>query len=245
MAGESIAQGADIVKRSLRSVYDYMGMTMALSAIWFLIAFMPTALTFLVMLQVPAINSFVLFALAASLLLGPFTAATYGMASAMVRGEYVEIRDFLRKLRAHYKRAVQVTAALLLILAILVIDLIFFMNSGTAWMQYLSILWVYFIAFWVLVAQYAYAVLVRQDRKALDVIKVAALLALDNVVASLIVAVASVLVVVISLWLGVPLLLFLAGTLAFLHCTAFEIVVAKYDRSSGPDGPNERENNHD
>ena len=56
----------------------------------------------------------------------------------------------------------------------------------------------YFIAFWVLVTQYAYAVLVRQDRKVWDVIKVAALLALDNVVASLIVAFASVLVVAIS-----------------------------------------------
>ena len=35
-----------------------MGMTMFLSAVWFLIGFMPTALTFLVMVQVPAINSF-------------------------------------------------------------------------------------------------------------------------------------------------------------------------------------------
>lgn len=245
MAGESLAQGADIVKRSFKSVYDFMGMTMFLSAVWFLIGFMPTALTFLVMVQVPAINSFLLFALAASLILGPLTAATYSMTSSMVQGQHVEIRDYWSKLRTHYKRSALVTAALLVILAILVIDLIFFMNSGNQWLQYLSVLWVYFIAFWVLVTQYAYAVLVRQDRKVWDVIKVAALLALDNVVASLIVAFASVLVVAISLWMRVPLLLFLAGTLAFLHCTAFEIVVAKYDRNSEPGGSSEREKNDD
>lgn len=241
MAGESIAQGANIVKRSFRSVYDYLGMTMVISSIWFLIGFMPAALTFLVLVQVPAINSFILFVLASSLLLGPFTAATYSMASSMIQGEQVEIRDYLPKLRMHYKRSAQVTAAMLGILAILVVDLVFFMNSGNAWMQYLSVLWVYFIVFWGLVAQYAYAVLVRQDRRVWDVIKVSALLALDNVVASLIVGVTSALVIVICLWMRVPLLLFLAGTLAFLHCTAFEAVVAKYGQSSGPVGPSERE----
>lgn len=245
MAGESIAQGANIIKRSFRSVYDYLGMTMVMSSIWFLIALMPTALTFLVMVQVPAINSFLLFALVSSLLLGPVTAATYGMASAMVQGEYVQVRDYISRLRMYYKRSAQVTAAMLGVLAILVIDLVFFMHSGVAWMQYLSVLWVYFIVFWALVAQYVYVVLVRQDRKAWDVIKVSALLALDNVVASLIVALASALVVVVSLWMRVPLLLFLAGTLAFLHCTAFETVVAKYSGNSGPDGPSEREKSDD
>jgi Predicted integral membrane protein len=241
LAGESIAQGADIVKRSFRNVYDYLGMTMVMSAAWFLIGFFPSALTFLVMIQVPAINSFLIFAVVSSLLLGPVTAATYSLASAMVQGEYVTLRDYWARFVKHYKRSVGLTAAMLGVLAILVVDLIFFMNSQVAWMQYLSVLWVYFLIFWALMAQYVYVALVRQDRKVWEAMKVAALLALDNIVASLMVAITGALVIAVSVWMRVPLLLFLAGTLAFLHCTAFEIIVGKYRDKSEPAGSGEGE----
>lgn len=241
LAGESIAQGADIVKRSFRNVYDYLGMTMAMSAIWFLVGFFPSALTFLVLIEVPAINSFFIFVLVSALSLGPITAATYSMVSAMVQSEYVTLREYWTRLRKYYKRAAGLTAAMLGVLAVLVVDLVFFMNSPVTWMQYLSVLWVYFLIFWALAAQYVYVVLVRQDRKVWETMKVAALLALDNIVASLMVAVTGAIVIAICLWMRVPLLLFLAGTLAFLHCTAFETIIGKYRGESESAELGERE----
>lgn len=241
MAGESIAQGGRIAARAFRHVYDYLGMTMAMSSAWFLIGLLPTGLSFLVMLQVPAINSFLIFALFAVALLGPLTAAMYKLTSSVVQGDYVAFRDFFTAFRRHYKRAAGLAAALLALLAILVIDLQFFMSSKIPWMQYLSVLWIYFIIFWALMAQFAYAVLVRQERSVLQTLKVSALLALDNIVASLIVAIVGALVVAISFWMRVPLMLFLGGTLAFLHCTAFDVLVQKYGGSAEPQ---EKEKNH-
>lgn len=245
LAGESIAQGGKITARAFRHVYDYLGMTMAMSAVWFLIGLLPSWLAFLVMLQVPAINSFLIFAFFAVALLGPLTAATYAMCNSMVRGEYVAVRDYFTALRAHYRRGAGLTAILLVILAILVVDLVFFMSSQVVWMQYLSVLWVYFLIFWALMTQFAFVAVVRQDQSVWKSLKVAALLALDNIVASLVVGLVGALVVVISLWMRVPLMLFLAGTLAFLHCTAFEVLVAKYGGTGGSVGPRERENNDD
>ena len=241
MAGESLVQGGKITARAFRHVYDYLGMTMLMSAVWFLIGLLPAWLAFLVMMQVPAINSFLIFAVLTAVILGPLTAASYHMASLMVRGEYVAVRDFFKAIFTHFKRAVGLTAILLVILAILLVDMVFFLSSQIAWMQYLSVLWVYFLLFWALVTQYAYVVLVRQGRTVWQSLKVAGLMALDNIVASLIVVIASALVVFVSFWMRVPLMLFLGGTLAFLHCTAFEVLIAKYGES---DGASEKEKNH-
>ena len=71
-----------------------------------------------------------------------------------------------------------------------------------------------------------------------ETMKVAALLALDNIVASLMVAVTGAIVIAVCLWMGFRFCSFLRGRLAFLHCTAFEIIVGKY-RDEGRVEPNQ------
>ncbi len=144
------------------------------------------------------------------------------MASWMVRGEYVLIRDYFRAYRRHFKRAVGLAAVLLLILEIISFYLRFFLFGPIPWLQYFAVMWVYFLIAWALMSQYAYAALVRRERTVWQTLKVAALLALDNIVASLVVLLAGGVLVVLSVWLAVLLVLFLGGTLAFLHCTAYE-----------------------
>jgi len=241
LAGESIVQGGKITLRALRHVYDYMGMTLFLSAAWFLAGLIPAWFLYTVKVELSSILTDAVFIVLASLVLGPTSAATYQMASWMVRGEYVLVRDYFRAYRRHFKRAVGLAAVLLLILEIISFYLRFFLFGPIPWLQYFAVMWVYFLIAWALMSQYASAALVRRERTVWQTLKVAALLALDNIVASLVVLLAGGVLVVLSVWLAVLLVLFLGGTLAFLHCTAYEVLVAKYGGSDGPMGESERE----
>lgn len=233
MAGESISQGGRIIGRSFKLMYEYLGMTMVISAFWFILALIPTGATFLTMAALPGPPSFLIFAVVCIFLFGPVTAATYSMTHSMVQREGVGVLDFFRRLRQFYFRSVKLTIAMGAILGILLVDLRFFLGSGVTWMEYLSILWLYLILFWLLMAQYVFPVTVKQERKLLDTLKVAALLALDNVVVSLMLLIVGVALIFVSIWLQVPLLLFMAGTLGFLHCAGMDEILGKYGRSQG------------
>lgn len=239
LAGESVRQGWRIISRGFRGAYDYMGMNMVLSSLWFFIGLAPAGLAFLVMLQLPSVASALIFGLVCTFILGPVTAGVYSMSTSMLLGEHVLIREFFRHLRDHYRRSAWATAALLIILAILLVDLAFFLRSETAWLQVLSIIWVYFLAFWALAAQCVYPLVVRKKRRTLETLKMAALLVLDNLVATLLLGLAGLVVTALCVLLQVPVVLFFAGTLSFLHVAALDELLLKYGQSDG--GPSTSE----
>ena len=230
MTGESLAQGWRAVARGFQGLYDYIGTTMVVSALWFLIGFTPTALSFLVFLQVPAVNSFLIFAACWVALLGPATAAVYSAMHELLDGEMIRLRDMAAHFAKHYKRAAALSAVMGAVLGVLVVDVIFFTQLQTGWSRYVAIIWGYFILFWALTAQYVFPFLITRDVSVWQVVKMAALMAADNVVATLVVAFFTLLVLAASVFLRVPVMLFMIGTFAFLHVSAFRELIKKYVR---------------
>ena len=241
MAGESISQGWGIVSRGFRKAYDYFGTVMIISTIWFFLGLFPTWLSFLVFVQVPAINSLGIFLVCAFFLLGPLTAAVYSITDVLFRGDEVHYKEYFTHLKKHYKRSVRVTAAMGILLAILVVDLLYFLQLQFGFLQLVSVLWMYLILFWLMMMQYVYPLLVRREVGTWEILKMGALLAMDNIVATLIVGLFSVIVVVASYYLRVPLMLLMVGVIAFLHNAALDELLRKYPRAQALDEPVQNE----
>lgn len=234
MAGRSIAQGGRVVGRGFKHAYELAGTNIVLSVLWFVFALMPVLLTSIVAVDLPGVNSIIIAIAALLMFFGPVTAMVYSIAYAAMRRETSGIfREVYSRLKTHFSDSIKVTAAMFAILAVLYVDLLFFSQSNTVWIQYISVFWLYLILFWALMFQYLYPVMVREQRKkrkvkVLEVLKMSALLALDNMVASFVILAAGVAFVWISLLFRVPVLLFLAGTLGFLHVTALDTIIKKY-----------------
>ncbi len=230
MAGESLAQGWRAVARGFRGMYDYIGTTMIVSALWFFLGFTPTALSFLVFMQVPAINSFLILAFCWTALLGPTTAAVYAVMHDILEGDIIRLRELFSYLARHYKRAAGASAVMGAILGILVVDFFFFSQLEAGWSRFVTIIWAYFIAFWAFMAQYVFPFLITRDVSVWQILKMSALMALDNVVATLVVAFFTLVVLAASIFLRVPIMLFMIGAFAFLHVSAFNELITKYTR---------------
>ncbi len=232
MAGESVSQGWRIVARGFGGAYDYAGSTMVVSTLWFFLGLFPALLAFLVLVQVPAINSILIFGAICVVLLGPLTAAVYSVCDEILRGEEVKYREYFSHLARHYKKAALVTAVMGVILGILVIDVLFFLQLGNRIMQFVGVIWMYLILFWLMMLQYVYSLIVRKGPSVWETLKMSALLALDNVVATFVVLFFVLLTAVASYFLRVPMMLFMIGTIGFIHAAAYSELIRKYDRSN-------------
>lgn len=231
MAGESLAQGKRIFSRTFRGTYEYLGMIMVLSAVWFFFALAPAGWTLMVMVQVPSVATIVIFMLVVTFLSGPVSAAVSSMTTSLVQKEMILAREIFQRFAKYYLPAAKTTALMTILLGILVVDLIFFITREVAWMQFVGVIWVYFIIFWLLMGQYIFPLIVRREPKTWETLKLAALLALDNLVATFVAALIGLLVTVLSGVLQVPILLFFGGILAFLHSVTLDEVIDKYGRS--------------
>lgn len=232
MAGESVAQGWRAVARGFRGAYDFAGTTMIVSTLWFFGGMFPALLAFLVLVQVPAINSVLIFGAVCVVLLGPLTAGVYSVCDSIMRGDEVRIKEYFSHIARHYKKAALVTAVMGAILGVLVIDVLFFLQLGNRIMQFVGMVWVYLIIFWLMMVQYVYPLVVRKDRSVWETIKMAALLVLDNVVATLVVVIFATLTAVASYFLRVPMMLFMVGTIGFIHIAAFTELIRKYEKAN-------------
>lgn len=233
--GEALAQGWRAVTRGMRGAYDYAGTNMILSSIWFFLGFFPTMLTFLVFVQVPALNSLLIFGIVAATLLGPLTAGVYSVCDALLQGEEVTIREYFSHFRRHYTRALASSAAMGAILAVLVLDVLFFGQLGTRLGQVISVFWMYLIFVWCLTIQFVFPLIVRRDLTVWQTLKTAVLISLDNTVSTLLITLVAAVVAAVSYFLRFPLMLFMAGTLGFLHCAALDELLLKYRRARDED----------
>lgn len=229
--GEALAQGWRAIARGMRGAYDFAGTNMLISSIWFFLGFFPAMLTFLVFVQVPALNSLLIFGIVAATLLGPLTAGVYSICDALLQGEDVTIREYFSHFRRHYTKALASTAVMGAILALLVLDVLFFGQLGTRLGQVISVFWMYMIFVWCLTIQFVYPLIVRRDLTVWQTLKTAVLLALDNTVATLVITLVALAVAAVSYFLRFPLMLFMAGTLGFLHCAALDELLVRYKRA--------------
>ncbi|NLY29871.1 MAG: DUF624 domain-containing protein [Firmicutes bacterium] len=229
MAGQSISKSWLIIRRGIRYSYDYLGMVIAASALWFITGFFPILVvtSFSKFIQNPAVIGVGIFLTVVTM--GPATAAVHGIATRIVQNEDVRVREFFTFFQKFFSRSAALVLLNVLILLILASDLIFTLNSPNKFIQMLSGIWIYFFIFWALMSNYIFPFLVNQNIGVFLTMKRSALLALDNLVVTIALSVAVLIVVVLSVILAAPVLLLMLGIIAFLQNVSYHELMQKYD----------------
>lgn len=229
MSGGSLVQGWRVFALAMRSVYDYLGMVMVVSALWFLVGFVPVAFAFNLVVQVPSPISIVLFLFIVLTLGAPATAAAYALTGEMAEREDVAVWDFFARFGQHFFRSVKLTAVMLAILVVLVTDIAFFWRSSIWLLRWgATFIWLEFLLFWALMSAFVFPIAIKQHTGVLKTLQRAALLTLDNIVVALWVLFIGLLAGALSYVLRVPLFLLFMGTIGFLHNLAFRELLRRY-----------------
>ncbi len=231
MAGQSISKSWQIIRKGFRYSYDYLGMVIASSALWFVTGFFPILIVTSFNKYIQSPIAYGVAVLVTLIVLGPSTAAVHGIAAAILDNEDTRVREFFKFFRKYFWRSTALMLLNVLILLILASDLIFTLNNPNRFIQMLSGIWVYFFIFWALMSNYIFPFVVNQDVGVLLTMKRSALLALDNLVVTIILSLAVLIVVVLSVVLAAPVLLLMLGIIAFLQNVGYRELMQKYDEA--------------
>ncbi|NLK08198.1 MAG: DUF624 domain-containing protein [Firmicutes bacterium] len=227
--GKSLRLSWQILKKSVRCAYDYVGMVMASSALWFVVGFLPLLLatTFSNYIKSPVI-------LAAALILtlvtfGPATAAVHAMISKILAKEEVLVREYFQYFIDFFSRSVGLVWLNSLIVVILVTDFMFTINHSNKIIRAVSGIWVYAFLFWAMMSNYIFPFLVNQNIGVVLAMKRSALLALDNVLVTIVLTVSVAFIAGLSIVLAAAVLLLMMGVIAFFQNMAYRELMQKYD----------------
>lgn len=228
MAGESLQSGVRVFTKSLKQSYEHLGMVLVTSIIWFALAFMPTAFLISFAYQAPCVVTFLAVAIEIVFLAGPVTTAMCSVAGALIRSEAVYLREIWSHFRRNYSLSVKVSATMLVIIFVLIVDVVFFLSSSKRIVQWLSVPWLYLILYWAMMTTYIFPLMAHQRVRLLKILQRAALLVLDNLVVTIMVMLEALLIVAASGLLLFPVVFLLGGVLALLLATALAEVLEKY-----------------
>lgn len=233
-AGRSVAQ-------AFRLFYDYLGLSVLVSVFWYALGFLPVQffleLTRVVVLRVQddpqlagsAIIAGLTVVLVVILWAAPVTASAYAAVFSLINREGFYIRDLFLGIGRYYKKAVATSAIALLVLVVLLSNLWFYITNPNAILKWVSILFIYLIAFWIMGIQYLFPFVVQQDVGVFKTLQRTALVALDNVIVSFLLTLFGVILLFVSLIPLVPMVLLYMGLTAALHNFALIEILKKYD----------------
>ena len=228
MAGESLRSSGRIFVAAMRGAYEHLGMVLFCSFVWFALAFMPTTFSISFARQVPCVLTFLVVFFAVILLASPVTAAVCSVARALVDKEEPGVGELWRRFGVHYWLTVKASAAMLIVLFVLVVDIVFFLSSSIRVVQWIAVPWLYLLLFWMLMTTYIFPLIAHEQVGLFKLLKRAALLALDNLVMTIIVLLEVFLIASVSWLLLFPVIILLGGLLALLLVTALAEVLQKY-----------------
>lgn len=220
--GSEAQQAWKTIVGTFKNAYAYMGTVLILSSVSFLWF---TAASFLVSL--PAKMSVI--ALVGGLILtAPAFASVCYTVNRILEHEDVGIRDFLNGLSRFWSKGLGLAAVYGIIVLILVADIIFFLSSGNPWVKAIGIPLGYGLLFIALMANYTFPILVMQDPGLVKLFKRSALLVLDNLVFTTILALASLVILGICIVFTPALMLIFTALIAFLEMSALRVLFQKY-----------------
>lgn len=222
-------QAGSVIVQSLKSTYEYIGTVMLANILWFFVGFFPVLVVSLLQIENPIL--FVLGLALTLITIGPATSGVhYIIHKLIIREEVAVLNDFKLGFRKFFTRSLALVILGLGVFVILVADLAFSVQHTNTIIRMLSGVWVYFMVFWFVMLQFLFPFLVQQDAGLKMIIKRAALITIDNVFASVIIAIAVILIMVISIVLAAPILLFFMGIVAFVQNYALIGLMAKYEK---------------
>ncbi|MCR4402597.1 MAG: hypothetical protein NUW12_07400 [Firmicutes bacterium] len=237
---DEVLRAGAVVGTSVKDAYGYLGTAVLVSLAWF------GWFAICALLLSPIVKSLILMVPAIVVLAAPPQGAAFHVMSLIVRGRDVSVRDFLEGLRRFALRSLAIQAAHVGLLAVIVIDIIWFVSRPGAVFKLIGGLWLYALLFLVMMTPYLLAIMVQQDTGFRKVFKRAALLALANPFYSLIVMVFEAAVTVLCVVIAPALCLMYMGLIALTRVRATRVLFDKYgiaddERLSEEDPPDREE----
>jgi len=226
MAGQSVVKVLSVFGKAFKTFYDFIGIVVLASALFFFIGLSPVVLILVFGIQIPAVIAAAFIALIFTL--GPALGGSSHMLYLAVQGEDVLIRDFFRGMFRFYWRSLAMALVAGLFLLVLVIDFVFFFNNPNSFFRVLSGIWVYFFLFWGTVMNFTFPVLIQQDDSVFSAIKKSGLIVLDNMVFSLLLLFGVLIVTVLSVFLTAAMMLVWAGIVGLVQHYALLEILEKY-----------------
>lgn len=211
---------------SVKDAYGYLGTVVLVSLAWF------GWFACCALLLSLFVKSLIVMVPALIVLAAPPQGAAFHVVSLIVRGHDVVPRDFLEGLKRFALRSLAIQAAHVGLLAVVVVDIIWFISRPGAVFKLVGGLWLYALLFLVMMTPYLLAIMVQQDTGFRKAFKRAALLALANPIYSLLVVVFEAVVTVACVVLTPAFSLVYMGVVAFTSNRATRVLFEKYGVSS-------------
>lgn len=222
-----------ILLKSIKDFYENLFLLSGVSLIWFFIVgallYVGIAGVFL-RLPLPILMNLIF--------VGPLTLGAFHFTSEVIQKKEIKLRDYFRQFARQFLRGIFAYWLSLAIMIILGVDLIFFLNAGSRFWNYLSGIWIYLILFFMMSQFYFWSLLVQLKEGIFKTLKRSLLLTLDNIVFSLgIFLIFSVLVLIGAVTVGIGLALTFIGFLGLLANNSTYNLLVKYGIKEEDFGP--------
>ncbi len=213
---------------ALKLSYEHIGKVMLTNLIWFFAGFAPfLAFSYLTFLQNDLI--FIIAIIATFFTLGGATAGVQYRMNRVILGEDTPLVDMWEGFKRYFVKGASVMTMGLLGFLILVFNIWFSQNYPSTLFLILSGIWIWGIIFWLSMHQFVFPFLANQNIGVFQALKKSSLIVLDNPLTVLFMLVFSVIIVVLSLVLAAPLLIFMASFLALLQNCFYHELMVKYE----------------
>lgn len=157
---------------AIRNMYDELFPLSGMGMIWFLMAVVPP-LGVLQLAQAYLSNSpalGIVLLLIALIPAPPATAALYHVTSFIAREKRIEFNYFWQGFKAYFWKSWVVAGVLLVIGAILVVDVFFYLRSSNTFFAIIGFLGIWALALWLAIQVYLFPLMVHQEEKRLGLI---------------------------------------------------------------------------
>ncbi|MBE3577279.1 MAG: hypothetical protein IMX00_06265 [Limnochordales bacterium] len=233
-----------IFGRTWQLAYTYLGMTLAISAIWFFSVVGPLLVAYVVWRLTGLLPVWPLALLASIATTGASTPAVFALTYRLTKNDQVELVDYLKETRTFWKPGVVLAFIDVLITLILILDIWVVWNAANPTIRFFTWVWLYLAVFWLMILPLHYPLLVRQTSGGVGtVLRNSVLITLGNPALSFLVLLGGALIVLVNTLLSAGLLLLLAGLLGFHYNLYLSevILVARQRRSFSNRGEAEQE----
>lgn len=177
----------------------------------------------------------VMWALLSILILpmGPATAGLFYICNEVAKGEPISFSMFFAGMKRHARQGLILWLILVLIAALLIVNIVFYLNLASTMGQIIGIIWMYVTVFWAFLLNYPFALLVQMETPSISkILRNAALLTMDNVVLTVSLSLLTLLVIGLSIFpLGfLPFALGFFAWLAIFQNKALSLLIEKYEQ---------------
>ncbi|MBX6771117.1 MAG: hypothetical protein IRY83_05285 [Chloroflexi bacterium] len=229
-----------IIWRGIADVYNELFPMVGMNLLWLIISIPIVGVITLVLaiFRLPGEVAFPLALLFAILGPNPAAVGIHTYVNQLAKDERVEFELFWSGLKQLGPRGVLLLAVAVVVTLLLAVNLVFYLNSSVRILQYLAILWLYVMLLWFMMMLYMNPLLVEQQTKSIRlIIRNAFVLALDNIVPSIILLIVLVVVSAVSIAITLLIALVSGALVADVQTRAVLAYLEKYERRAAKQAP--------